>query len=81
MKRVKRVTASERLESIERKLEHLASQIRELSSFVVPMYTKGVTIRDYVHEDGSVTNNVQPKLEEMRVYGTLSFKPSRKKTP
>jgi len=76
-KRVKPFTISEHLGHITRNLEHLSSQIRELSTFIVPMYTKGVTIRDYVDSKGSVTA-VQPKLEEMSVYGTLSFKPKRK---
>jgi len=78
-KRVKPFTISEHLGHITRNLEHLSSQIRELSTFIVPMYTKGVTIRDYVHEDGAITN-VQPKLEEMSVIGTLSFRPKRKRT-
>lgn len=77
MKRPKRVTVYERLDDIARKLDYLSDQMHEMSSFVVPMYTKGVTIRDYVDSVGSVTA-VQPELKEMSVYGTLSFKPKRK---
>ena len=44
----KRVTVSEHLVAIHRQLEYLTSQVHELSSFVVPMYTKGVTIRDHI---------------------------------